>query len=231
MKHGFLYTSLFTALGVILSFNASAQMLGGEEAVSGSYSSGSFSAEKTLEKQNLKDTSAPAQKPNTWGKDKADAQKNTNLPTTNVRAAGIQKNIPVKAASPKKDVPIEYQQMRITKDGVEFINEEAILLYYTNFKINHTSGTTVSCDVRFIVKTALADTLSNISMRLKWPKMETTLTFDDVAPGKETYYDYRLYGEGCYSMDKLPNVIVNRCRLKDHTQKECAALIKLGYYN
>ena len=33
-------------------------------------------------------------------------------------------------------------------------------------------------------------------------------------PNRPTYVEYALMGKGCYSMDKSPNIVVNRCRGK-----------------
>lgn len=102
----------------------------------------------------------------------------------------------------------------------------SIFLYYDNFSIRRGLMGDVSCDVRFYVMTTLDRKLSTLSVKLKWPKMETALNFMDVPPNVETYFDYTLVGDGCYSMDKTPNVIVNRCRVTKMSQEECAAKIK-----
>ena len=109
---------------------------------------------------------------------------------------------------------------------VEDEEKEAIYIYYKDFKMVRGIGR-IACDVRFVLVTKLSETLSSISMRLVWPNLATKLTFDRVKPGEENYYDYRFYGDGCYSMDKLPNVTVNRCRLKGRSQKDCASLVQL----
>lgn len=102
----------------------------------------------------------------------------------------------------------------------------SIFLYYDNFSVRRGLMGDVSCDVRFYVITTLDRKLSTLSVKLKWPKMETALNFMDVAPNVDTYFDYTLVGEGCYSMDKVPNIIVNRCRVAKMSQEECAAKIK-----
>ena len=83
----------------------------------------------------------------------------------------------------------------------------------------------VRCNVRFIVLTTLNRKLNMLNVKLKWPSMQTALSFNDVAPNVENYFDYTLVGNGCYSMDKIPNIIVNRCRVSKMTQEDCAAKI------
>ena len=104
--------------------------------------------------------------------------------------------------------------------------ESLIFLFYKDFKINRTMGGLVMCDVRFIVLHTLENKINNLSFRLKWPEMETTLSYNEVMPNTETYFDYTLVGDGCYSMDKIPNVIVNRCRVKGLSQSACANKIR-----
>ena len=101
-----------------------------------------------------------------------------------------------------------------------------IFLYYTNFSVNKTIGGEVRCDVRFVMTTTLDRKLNSLGVKLKWPKMETALSFNDVIPNVDAYVDYTLVGEGCYSMDKIPNIIVNRCRVAKMSQEECAAKIR-----
>jgi len=52
--------------------------------------------------------------------------------------------------------------------------------------------------------------------------MTTTLSFANVAPNTPTAYNYTLMGDGCYTMDKMPNIIVNRCRVKGLSSAQCA---------
>ena len=101
----------------------------------------------------------------------------------------------------------------------------SIFLYYDNFSVNKTLGGMVRCNVRFIVMTTLAKKLNTLNVKLKWPNMMTSLSFNDVEPNVENYFDYTLVGNGCYSMDKIPNIIVNRCRVSQMTQEQCAAKI------
>ncbi|MBE6445685.1 MAG: hypothetical protein E7019_06545 [Alphaproteobacteria bacterium] len=97
---------------------------------------------------------------------------------------------------------------------------EKIFLYYENFKVY--GGNNPYCDVRFFVLANLNRKLNALDVKLVWPDMTTTLSFSDVSPNMRTYYDYTLMGEGCYSMDKMPNIVVNRCRVKGMSSVECA---------
>ena len=101
-----------------------------------------------------------------------------------------------------------------------------IFIYMRDFKVSRTLNGSINCSMRFYVYTTLKEKLTNLSCRLKWPDMETVLVFDDVEPDTRTYFDYSLLGEGCYSMDKAPNIIVNRCRVKGMTQQQCAQNIR-----
>lgn len=101
-----------------------------------------------------------------------------------------------------------------------------IFLFYDSFKINHSFADYTTCDVRFNIISNLDRQLSQLDVKLVWPDITTTLSFSDVPPNTQTYYDYTLLGKGCYSMDKAPNIIVNRCRSKGLTSSECAHKIK-----
>ena len=116
---------------------------------------------------------------------------------------------------------------RVVRPGEKQTEDESLIfLFYQDFKISQTMGGLVMCDVRFIVMHTLENKINNLSFRLKWPRMETTLSYNDVEPNTETYFDYTLVGDGCYSMDKIPNVIVNRCRVKGLSQSACANKIR-----
>ncbi len=67
--------------------------------------------------------------------------------------------------------------------------------------------------------------LINLDVKLVWPNMTTVVSFANVQPNTQTYYNYALMGDGCYSMDKMPNIVVNRCRVKGMSSAECASNI------
>lgn len=97
-----------------------------------------------------------------------------------------------------------------------------IFLFYDNFKVTNYLSNTASCDVRFNILSNLDQKISKLDIKLVWPEMTTTLSFANIQPNTQTYYNYSLLGNGCYNMDKAPNIIVNRCRVKGMTASECA---------
>lgn len=133
----------------------------------------------------------------------------------------------------KKQAPTQPQRRRYSTVGgvtVETTDDsqedELIMLYMKNFNIYRSPSGKIRCSARFAVLTTLPVRLSNISYRLKWPKMETALSFSDVEPGVENHFDYALLGDGCYTMDKQPNIIINRCRAKGLSQRQCASRVR-----
>lgn len=116
--------------------------------------------------------------------------------------------------------PIAYNGAQKAED------EPLIFLLYSDFSVNKLLSGTVTCNVRFQIITTLDRKLTNLSVRLRWPEMETTLSFIDVPPNQMVHHDYALIGDGCYSMDKIPNIVVNRCRVKGLSQTDCAAKVR-----
>ncbi len=99
---------------------------------------------------------------------------------------------------------------------------EKIFLFYDEFKITSYSSSRGSCDVRFNILSNLDRKITQLDIKLVWPDLTTTLSFSDVEPNTQNYYHYSLLGNGCYNMDKAPNIIVNRCRVKGLTAAQCA---------
>ncbi len=99
---------------------------------------------------------------------------------------------------------------------------EKIFLFYDEFKVSGQLGGMAVCDVRFNILSNLDRKINQLDIKLVWPGITTTLSFADIAPNTQTYYNYSLMGEGCYNMDKAPNIIVNRCRVRGMTASECA---------
>lgn len=112
------------------------------------------------------------------------------------------------------------------KDGVFDKDNSFIFLYYDDFSVNRSLGGGIRCSVRFVVTTTLARKLNTLSVKLVWPEIETALNFYDVPPNTDVYFNYTLMGDGCYSMDKIPNIVVNRCRVAKMSAQECASKIK-----
>ena len=122
--------------------------------------------------------------------------------------------------------PVTPASSQYTASNPQKKQKEEIKLYMTNFKISKTLSGSTNCSMRFYLKSTLSNRISNLSYRLKWPKIETPLSFDDVDPYSTVYQEYALLGDGCYTMDTPPNIIVNRCRVKDMTQESCASKIE-----
>lgn len=97
-----------------------------------------------------------------------------------------------------------------------------IFLYMDNFGIAEAIGGMVTCDMRFIMITNLDQKLTSFDAKLVWPGITTVLSFANVLPNTPTAYNYTLMGDGCYTMDKIPNIIVNRCRIKGMSAAQCA---------
>ena len=105
-------------------------------------------------------------------------------------------------------------------------DQELIMMYMKDFRVYRTSSGQTRCSMQFALVTTLPSRLSNISYRLQWPKMSTVLSFNNVMPEVENHYNYSLLGDGCYSTDKTPNIVINRCRIKGITQQACASKVR-----
>lgn len=146
-------------------------------------------------------------------------------------------------ASPQSDIFIPQGAMSVldrptqdgSKRGTVAINEideygrprpsNKIFLYYDNFKISRSISGMTSCDVRFFVNNNLDRRITNLDIKLVWPNLTTAVSFADVPPNSPTYYNYTLLGDGCYDLDKMPNIVVNRCRVKGMSSAQCAGTI------
>lgn len=114
----------------------------------------------------------------------------------------------------------------ISTDGDEDLEDGNIFLYYSDFQISRNKAIGIGCRLRFHIVNGLNRRVSNVSVKLVWPGLNTPLSFENINPNTENYYDYALFGEGCYNMDKIPNIVVNRCRVKGMTQAACANRIR-----
>lgn len=100
-----------------------------------------------------------------------------------------------------------------------------IVLSMGDFSISKKLNGDAICNMKFYIQSTMPEKISNISYRLKWAEMETPVIFEDIEPNVKVYQTYALLGKGCYSMDKVPNIIVNRCRIKNISQQACANAI------
>lgn len=115
--------------------------------------------------------------------------------------------------------------VRFVGDKVIIDEEPAIFLYMTDFKISNNMQGYPQCSMKFFVNNTTNKKITNISYRLRWEDMETGVAFDNVEPNQPNFIAYTLLGKGCYNMDKAPNIVVNRCRIKGMSQKQCADII------
>ncbi|MBR1648577.1 MAG: hypothetical protein IJ689_03145 [Alphaproteobacteria bacterium] len=105
-------------------------------------------------------------------------------------------------------------------------DQELIMMYMKDFRVYRTPSGQTRCSMQFAVVSTLPERISNISYRLQWQGMDTVLSFSNVQPEVENHYNYSLLGDGCYSMDKAPNIVINRCRVKGMSQRDCASKVR-----
>ena len=149
-----------------------------------------------------------------------------NVVQTDQKSTLVSPNTPAKS-QPTKTIqtkPVLTDQSMAKASQKENLQE--IRLYMRDFQISKNLNGSITCTMRFYVQSTLNQNISNITYRLNWPKIETPLSFDSIAAKSVTYQNYALLGDGCYTMDKTPNIIVNRCRIKGMTQQQCADLIR-----
>lgn len=133
---------------------------------------------------------------------------------------------PAAANAPAADKRnIKYNQIYNNKQEALKQEKDYILFFYRDFKINRTPSGRTMCDLRISVLSNIKNKISNVSIKLKWPAITTSASFYDVEPNVENYRDITLVGDGCYTMDKTPNIIVNRCRIKEMSAEDCASKI------
>ena len=162
------------------------------------------------------------------------ADMSRTAPVSAAQAAIIDKESQKSELSPFEYSKIDVEEnkadngeaMKILNKAGKKINDEVILIYMKDFNVYRTMSKQIRCAVRFAVISTYKEKISNVSYELKWPKMSTRLSFSDIMPKVEYYIDYLLLGDGCYTMDKVPNIIVNRCRVKGKEQAACAASVR-----
>lgn len=130
-------------------------------------------------------------------------------------------------ATPAQNPKKEAYSWQLRMIGGKLVAEEKpmIMLYMKNFKIFRDMSGVLTCTMDLFVRSTFAEKITNISYQLKWPQQSANASFDDVEANQPTFMPYMLFGKGCYEMDKTPNIIVNRCRIKGISQKECADAI------
>ena len=195
------------------SFMASAQMFGAEGASETPASQGERNWQNNSQKYTAQPAPARAASANKANQNGSRSSVNT-VPVLKPTLDGVRRGT------------VSMGEVVSSDQGMRLVDTSSIFLYYSNFSVHKGLAGGIMCDVRFIVMSTLDRKLNNLSVKLKWPGMETALNFNDVAPNVENYFYYTLVGDGCYTMDKIPNVIVNRCRVSRMTQQECASKIR-----
>lgn len=104
--------------------------------------------------------------------------------------------------------------------------ERNILIYYSNFRVSKGMDGIVRCSMRINVLNDLTDRINTLGFKLIWPQISTSLHLSKLNPGVNTYSDITLLGDGCFTMDKVPVVEINRCRLKGMSEEQCADKVK-----
>ena len=104
--------------------------------------------------------------------------------------------------------------------------DRKILVYYKDYKLEKGLDNIVRCSMRIYVLNDLEEKISDLSFKLKWQKIGTSMQMHNLQPGVRTYSDIMLLGDGCYAMDKVPTIEINRCRVKGKTQEQCADAVK-----
>lgn len=187
------------ALGV--SFPLYAQQWGAPEP---STSEVEFSAPK--EKPKIPNVQPASNQVKGWGK----AASVGNL--ENIEAKPLSQNVQTKVV--------------LTADNASRFDSGKIQIYMRDFKVLQTLAGIASCSMKFYVQSTLATPITNISFRLKWPDLETPLSFNNLAPNEAVFRTQAFAGKLCYTLDRTPNIIVNRCRVKGMTQQDCATHIE-----
>lgn len=227
IRHKIVYATLMFGVSVLPAFSAAAQM---------------FAEDKEIP-SNSADVKISPSGSSGWGRFYNQQEKKTQQAEPVSQKENETPKPPVKqdVVNPEdyiyKNVP---QIDRPTLDGVErgrtsvvpvvqdgkVQAEGYIYVFYSDFSVGSMMNGSTTCDVKFQILTTLDRKLNSLALRLKWPKMNTPLTFIDVNPNQQYHFTYTLLGDGCYSMDKIPNMVINRCRVKGMTQEECARRVR-----
>lgn len=115
--------------------------------------------------------------------------------------------------------------VKVDEKGTEHPADGKIFMYIKDLKIYRSISGLTSCDVTIFIVANLDQRLVSLDAKLVWPGLTTAVSFANVYPNTPTYYNYTLMGDGCYSLDKFPNIIVNRCRIKGLSSAACASRI------
>lgn len=104
--------------------------------------------------------------------------------------------------------------------------DRKVLIFIDNYKAHKGMDGIVKCSLRVYVLNDMIERINNLSFKLIWPEIRTSIQMSRVNPGVKTYKDIMLLGDGCFSMDKTPTIEVNRCRVKGKSQEQCAQAVR-----
>lgn len=177
-------------------------------------------AEQTTSPQ--KAVTAPVAKQNTANGNKTESENNDSVLVPATVNIGGEK--PKEIYDNSMGHVIEYKSVN---GKIIFGNPEdrKVLVYINDFKVEKSMSGIVRCSMRVYVLNDMTEPINNLSMKLIWPEISTSLQMRHVKPGIRTYRDIMLLGEGCFSMDKTPTVEINRCRVKGKSQEQCAEAV------
>ncbi len=97
---------------------------------------------------------------------------------------------------------------------------------YNNFSIEKTPSGKVTCGITFNLTNESEAILRSLSLELQWSAMKTSISFKNIASDASGKINYRLMGEGCYTISGAPEITVKACRLQNYTDDECADKIE-----
>jgi len=101
-----------------------------------------------------------------------------------------------------------------------------IMIYFRNFKIDITPSGRVMCDFDLSIRNLTPNKINTLNAQFIWPAIKTGASFYEVPSLHERYISMTLMGKGCYTMDKVPNIVVNHCRIKGMSSEECAKAVR-----
>jgi len=129
---------------------------------------------------------------------------------------------PQPVVKPKVPTNVMYQPALDTNEAKKIDNVNIIKVYIRDLEMSKDLSAKTHCSIKIYAESHLPTRISNLSFRLKWPDLETAVSFDNLQPRNPAYRTHAFVGNVCYSLDKIPNIIVNRCRVKNMPQQKCA---------
>lgn len=214
------YFGVALVLGCLSASVAMAQMLPGQTVANPS---------KVENKQVQKPAPVVAPLPNNAAPLPNAAPSGNSADLPGMMTSNVSKNFSLDAPNQKYDnsqrkiisFKIVNGEMLIDKNA-----KRSVLVYYDNYKVSQGLDGMTRCSIRIYVLNDLEEKITNLGFQLKWPKLTTMIQMNLLNPGVRTYKDITLLGEGCFSMNKTPLIEINRCRVKNMSQEECADAVR-----